>query len=69
MKVKPQEVEGLRFSEPVPSAPVRRMAAKLDQPGLIRVQRQREVLQPLTLALGVGGALALPRSATGGQTG
>ena len=34
----PEEVEGLRFSEPAPSASVRREAAKLDQAGLLRVK-------------------------------
>src|SRR6266566_3036065 len=43
----PQELEGLRLSEPAPSASVRRMAAKLDQAGLLRIKRQRELLQPL----------------------
>jgi hypothetical protein len=33
-----QELEGFRFSEPSPCAPVRRMAAKLDQAGLVRMQ-------------------------------
>jgi hypothetical protein len=37
---KAQEVEGLRFSEPAPGAPVRREAAKLDQTGLVRMARQ-----------------------------
>src|SRR5271167_1624172 len=43
----PQELEGLRLSEPAPSAPVRRMATKLDQAGLLRIKRQRELLHPL----------------------
>ena len=43
----PQELEGLRFSEPAPSAFVRRMATKLDQAGLLRIERQRELLHPL----------------------
>ena len=33
-----QEVEGLRFAEPTLGAPARRMAAELDQPGLVRMQ-------------------------------
>src|SRR5271169_1461792 len=41
----PQELEGLRFSKPTPGASVRRMATKLDQAGLIRIERQRELLQ------------------------
>src|SRR5215471_18911129 len=39
-----QEVEGFRLSEPALRASFRRMAAKLDQAGLIRMQRQRELL-------------------------
>src|SRR5258706_2184243 len=39
-----QEFEGLRFSEPAPRASVRRMAAKLVQAGLVRMERQRELL-------------------------
>src|ERR1043166_9923298 len=55
----PQELEGLRFSEPAPCASVRRMAAKLDQAGLVGIERQRELLQALTHRLrgGRGGAL------------
>src|ERR1700730_16751863 len=45
---KAQELEGFRFSKPRPSASLRRMAAKLDQAGLVRMQRQRKLLQPLT---------------------
>src|SRR5215470_19787880 len=41
-----QELEGFRFSEPALRSSDRRMAPKLDQAGLIRVQRQRELLQP-----------------------
>src|SRR6478736_7006921 len=43
----PQELEGLRLSEPAPGASVYRMATKLDQAGLLRIERQRELLQPL----------------------
>ena len=43
-----QEIEGLRFSEPASSASVRRMAAELDQARLVRMQRQRELLESLT---------------------
>jgi hypothetical protein len=35
-----QEVEGLRLAEPTPRAVVRRVAAKLDEPGLLRVERK-----------------------------
>ena len=41
----PQEAEGLRFAEPALGAPVRREAAKRDQAGLVRMQRQRKLLQ------------------------
>ena len=41
-----QEVEGLRFAEPALCAPDRRKAAELDQAGLLRMQRQRKLLQP-----------------------
>ena len=41
----PQETEGLRFAEPALGAPVRREAAKRDQAGLVRMQRQRKLLQ------------------------
>ena len=43
-----QEVEGLRLAKPAPRALGRREAAELDQAGLVRMQRQRELLQPLT---------------------
>ena len=43
----PQEVEGLRFAKPALLSLGRRMAAELDQSGLVRMQRQRELLQPL----------------------
>jgi hypothetical protein len=35
-----QEVEGLRFAEPTLLAIGRRMAAELDQAGLVRMERQ-----------------------------
>jgi hypothetical protein len=41
-----QELEGFRFAESVLRSVGRRMAAKLDQAGLVRMQRQRELLQP-----------------------
>src|ERR1051325_6487069 len=34
-----QEAEGLRLAEPAPFAALRRKATKLDEPGLLRVQR------------------------------
>src|SRR5882724_12520051 len=37
-----EEVEGLRLAEPAPLAVFFRRASELDQPGLLRVQRQRE---------------------------
>src|SRR5215475_12139820 len=41
------EVEGLRFSEPASGSSFRREAAELDQAGLVRIERQRELLEPL----------------------
>src|SRR5271166_1393665 len=41
-----QEVEGLRPAQPARLAPRRRVAAELDQAGLLRMQRQRELLKP-----------------------
>jgi len=57
-KGKAQEIEGLRLPEPAPLAVCCRMASELDQPGLLRVERQRELPHPFTQqvqeALGVG---------------
>src|SRR2546421_4937408 len=44
---KAEEVEGLRLAEPTLSASVRRKAAELDQASLFRIERQRELLEPL----------------------
>ena len=41
----PQEREGFRFAEPLLFAVGRRMATKLNQPGLVRMERQRELLK------------------------
>jgi hypothetical protein len=43
----PQELEGFRHTESTPGASVRREAAELDQAGLVRMQRQRKLLQSL----------------------
>src|SRR5207302_3629603 len=43
---KAQKVEGLRFSEPAMSSSFRRKAAELDQAGRVRIERQRERLEP-----------------------
>src|SRR5689334_12476010 len=43
----PQEIEGFRFAEPAPLAIGRSKATKLNQPGLVRMKRQRKLLQPL----------------------
>src|SRR6201997_3683359 len=43
-----QEVEGLRFAESAPLAAFRRKAPELDDPGLLGIQRQRKLLQPIT---------------------
>src|ERR1700730_3013776 len=40
-----QEVEGFRFAKPALRAPVRCEAAELDQPSLVRMERQRELPQ------------------------
>src|ERR1044071_1457937 len=42
-----QEAEGLRLAEPTPFAALGRKATELDKPGLLRVQRERELPQPL----------------------
>ena len=42
-----QEVEGLRLAEPAPLAAFRCKASELDQPGLLGMQCQRKLLQPL----------------------
>ncbi len=34
----PEKIEGLRFAEPAPCAPGRRVAAELDQAGLVRME-------------------------------
>src|SRR3982074_1267564 len=44
---KAEKVEGLRFSEPAMSASFRRKAAEIHQAGLVRIERQRELLEPL----------------------
>src|SRR5271166_1168235 len=41
-----QEAKALRFAKPTPSASVRRIAAELDQSGLVRMERQRKLPQP-----------------------
>src|SRR5206468_2827272 len=41
-----EEVEGLRLAEPAPLAVFFRQASELDQPGLLRMQRQCELLEP-----------------------
>jgi hypothetical protein len=43
---KAKKIEGLRFSEPAMSASFRRKAAELDQASLVRIERQRELLEP-----------------------
>ena len=44
---KAQEVEALRLAEPAPQAAFCREASELDQPGLLGMQRQRKLPQPL----------------------
>jgi hypothetical protein len=41
-----QESERLRLTEPPPSAIVGRISAKLDESGLLRVERESELLKP-----------------------
>jgi hypothetical protein len=43
---KAEEIEGLRLAETTLSASGCRAAAELDQAGLVRMQRQRELLKP-----------------------
>src|SRR5438309_788434 len=43
-----QEAEGLRFAKSAPFAACRRIAPELDQPGLLRVERQRVFSQSLS---------------------
>ena len=47
MSVNPKKLKVSGFAEPTPGASVRRMATKLDQAALLRVERQRRLLQPL----------------------
>src|SRR6478735_10398097 len=43
-----QEIEGLRLAEPAPLAALCRKTSELDQPGLLRMQRQGKLPQPIT---------------------
>src|SRR4051812_11059031 len=66
----PQEAERLRFAEPALGAPVRREAAKRDQAGLVRMQRQRKLLQArahrVPEALGIGLVLETDHESSSG---
>src|SRR3954453_18705255 len=42
-----QESEGFRLAEAAPLAVARRISSELDQPGLLRVERQCELLKPV----------------------
>jgi hypothetical protein len=55
---KSQEGEGLRFAKPALLAVARSVATELDQPGLLRMKRQRELLEPC--AFRVIGIVARP---------
>ena len=48
MKVKPRKLKVSGLPSPRRARLLRRKAAELDQPGLLRMQRQRKLLQPLT---------------------
>src|ERR1700716_220883 len=54
-----QKVEGLRLAEPLPLAALCRKASELDQPGLLRMQRQRKLPQPLAHLLQKEPAIAM----------
>src|SRR4030081_498584 len=54
-----QKVEGLRLAEPLPLAALCRKASELDQPGLLRMQRQRNLPQPLAHLLQKEPAIAM----------
>jgi hypothetical protein len=43
---KPEEGDGLRFAKPASLAVARRIAPELNQTGLLRMKRQRELLEP-----------------------
>jgi hypothetical protein len=43
---KARQLEGFRLAKPTPIAVLRRKAAELDQPGLVRMQPQRELPEP-----------------------
>ena len=43
-----KEVERFRFAKPLSLAGLSRIAAKLDQPGLGRMELQRKLLQPVS---------------------
>src|SRR5215469_15414705 len=45
---KPEESEGLRFAKPASLAVARRIAPELNQTGLLRMKRQRELLESRT---------------------
>src|SRR5271166_6676443 len=58
-----QERERLRFAEPAPRSIRRRKAAELDQAGLVRMERQRKLIQPLTHRLQEASGVGLPLEA------
>jgi hypothetical protein len=43
-----KEIEGLRLAETAPPSAFCRKASELDEPGLLGMQRQRKLSQPLT---------------------
>ena len=58
-----QERKCLRLAEPAPHSVRRRKAAELDQAGLVGMERQRKLIQPLTHRLQEAPGVGLPLEA------
>src|ERR1019366_357548 len=56
---KAQELEGFRFGAPAPLAVLRRKATELNQAGLLRMKRQRELPQPIAHRIPEASGVAL----------
>jgi len=63
---KAEEVEGCRLSEPTLSTSICRKAAEFDQASLVRIERQRELLEPFAHAYGYDWGCS-PYSSTAGN--